>query len=362
MKMYEYQAKEVFAKYGIPIPKGRTASSVDEVKNALQELQSVALKAQVLHGGRGKAGLIKFATSPEEAGKVAGELFGHSKKILVEERMRILKELYLSITVDRENRVPIVLASAEGGVDIESSRKVLKCHINPVIGLQDYECRNIVRKLSLTPEQGSQIIKILRALYRIFVAYDAELVEINPLCVTDKGVVALDAKLNIDDNALYRHQEYKSYDEYTDLEKKAKEADLTYVELDGNIGIVGNGAGLVMATLDAVAYFGGKPANFCDMGGGGGSELTAKAMEFVLSNPKVKVLFVNVMAGITRCDEVAKGMIAVLEKIKKVPMVVRMIGTNEAEGRRILKEAGIDALDSMEDAAKKAVEMVGGAK
>ncbi|MBI4361883.1 MAG: ADP-forming succinate--CoA ligase subunit beta [Euryarchaeota archaeon] len=359
MKMYEYQGKELLARAGVPVPRGHLASTPAEAAQWTRELGgSGVLKAQVLSGGRGKAGLIRPVASPEEAERVAAELLPKCGRLLVEEKMVIEKELYLSITIDRDNRTPIILAGLEGGIEVEKSRRILKRPFDPLVGLQPFDSRAVAKWMKLPGEPGTQLGAILRSMYSLFSSMDAELVEINPLAIVEGRLVALDAKVTVDDNALFRHKELKPPEELlTPLERRARELGVNYVELEGDIGIVGNGAGLVMSTLDVVAHFGGKPANFCDLGGGTGADTTARAMELVLSNPKVKVLLVNIMAGITRCDEVARGMVSIRDTIR-VPTVVRMIGTNEAEGRRVLEAASIAALSSMEEAAQRAVSLL----
>lgn len=380
MKMYEHQAKDVFRKYGIPLAQGGVATTPEEAARIAGELNKpVVIKAQVLAGGRGKAGAVKFADTPEEAKQVASEILSMDvkgmkvEKVLVEEKLDIASEIYVGITVDRVKRMALVIASAVGGMNIEevaasTPDKIVRHYINPAHGLYDFECRNIAKRIGLSEKQMNTTARIISALYRIYEDYDVELTEINPLAIlSDGSVMAVDARLNVDDNALFRHPELREQasagmDELSPLERRAKESGLVYVELDGDVGIIGNGAGLVMATLDVVQLFGGSPANFCDLGGGASPETTAEAIELVLSNPKVKVLFINVLAGITRCDEVAIGMLKTMEKVQaKTPMVVRMIGTNEEEGRRILTGAGIDVMDAMEPAAKRVVELLGGA-
>lgn len=361
MRLYEHQGKELFTKYSIPVPRGRLAATPEEAEKAAREMGGGGvLKAQLLVGGRGKAGLIKLVKSPEEARKVAAELLQKCPKLLVEELVQIEKELYVALLVDRDAKEEVLLASAAGGVDIEAAgKRVLRRGLDPHLGLREFHARALAKGLGLSGDAAAQFPKVVLALYRLFRDMDGELAEINPLAVTPKGLVALDARVILDDNSAFRHQDVAAIapaDVLSPLEKKAKEQGLQYVELDGEIGVVGNGAGLVMATLDLVAHFGGRPANFCDLGGGTGADVTAKAIDLVVSHPKVKVLFVNIMAGITRCDDVAKGILTVRDRIK-VPAVVRMVGTNQAEGRELLEGAGITALDSMDDAAKRAVEM-----
>ncbi|MEM3207118.1 MAG: ADP-forming succinate--CoA ligase subunit beta, partial [Halobacteria archaeon] len=361
MRLYEHQGKELFAKFGIPVPRGRIAATPEDAERVSREVGGGAvLKAQLLVGGRGKAGLIRRVNSPEEARKVAAELLQKCPKLLVEELAQIQRELYVALLVDRDAKEEVLLASAAGGVEVEAAgKKVMRRGLDPHLGLREFHARALAKRLGLGGDAAAQFPKVLGALHRLFRELDGELAEINPLAVTPKGLVALDARVILDDNAAFRHPDIAAIapaDVLSPLEMRAKEQGLQYVELDGEIGVVGNGAGLVMATLDLVDHFGGRPANFCDLGGGTGADVTARAIDLVVSHQKVKVLFVNIMAGITRCDDVAKGILTVRDRIK-VPAVVRMVGTNQAEGRKILEGAGITALDSMDEAAKRAVEM-----
>jgi len=347
MKLKEYQGKEIFQNYGIKIPDSFLITSPEQIK----EIKGpVALKAQVLHGGRGKAGLIQFATK-KDARKKAEQIFKKGvKEILVEEKIKTKKEYYLSITIDRLEKKPLLIFSSQGGIDIEElaekyPKKIKKYYID-----ENFSPKEISKEIKI--ESG-----LVEKIYRIFKEYDAELIEINPLALTKKGLLALDSKVVIDDNALYRH-EFKKDESLTEIEKKAQEADLSYVELNGNIGIIGNGAGLVMSTLDVVNYYGGKVANFLDVGGGASKEQMEKSLELVLIK-KPKGIFINIFGGITRCDEIAKGIIDYKKKHKiKIPMVVRMIGTNEEEAKKMLKKNKIHFIDSMEDGAKKIVKLV----
>jgi len=376
MKLYEYQAKNIFKEYRIPVPEGQIAETPEKAVEIAKNIgKPVAVKAQVLVGGRGKAGGIKFADVPEQVAEVASQLLGSKikgievKRVLVEEKLEIECELYLGITVDRSARRYVAIASSRGGVDIEEVARehpeaIIKHYIDPLLGFQSFEAREIVKRMGLKGRDLILTADILSKLWKIVEKYDAELVEINPLIKTRHGeIVAADARLIIDDNALFRHPEFKKTmkleeGEMNERELKAKEKGLAYVELEGDIGIIGNGAGLVMATLDMVSLYGGKPANFLDVGGGADPERMEAALEIVLSNPRVKVVFINILGGITRCDWMAKGIIEAREKIKtEVPLVVRMVGTLEEEGKKILQEAGIDVLDSMEEAAKRVVEI-----
>ncbi|MEL9929604.1 MAG: ADP-forming succinate--CoA ligase subunit beta [Sulfolobales archaeon] len=375
MRLYEYEGKRIFSEYKIPVPRGGIASSLEEVEYRVREigLPSV-LKAQVLIGGRGKAGGIRIARSLEEAREIASRMFSEGvknvpvRKILVEEAVNIVKEYYLSITIDRSARKYVYLASAEGGVDIEeiAARKpeaIIRIYIDPVIGLRSYHLRALADKLGMDQDSSKTLQNIAEALYKIMLSYDADLVEINPLALTDKGLIALDSKITLDDNALFRHKELAESlksdpREFTEEEVIAREYGFSYVSLDGDIGVIGNGAGLTMASLDLVAHYGGKPANFLDIGGGARAERVKAALLLLLRDPRIKVVFINVYGGITRCDEVARGIVEALKEsgIKK-PLSVRLVGTREEEGRKILEENGISYFTSDEDAAKYAVEL-----
>jgi len=378
LKLFEYEAKAVLSKHGIPVPPGRLAVSLAQVREITQQLRApFVIKSQVLVSGRGKAGGILFASSRAEAEHVAEKMLGTEIKgvkvrsILVEERVSMSRELYFGFTVDRSNRSYVAIASTEGGMEIEevaaaTPEKIVKVFIDPVYGFRSYHARQIAKKLGYRERQMQEVATIFQKLYTVAIDYDAELTEINPLVETTDGkFVAADARLIIDDNALYRHPEFKQRltegeeAELTPQELEARKSGLAYVKLDGNVGVIGNGAGLVMATLDAVQLYGGKPANFLDVGGGASADKMAVALNIVLSDPKVEVVFINILGGITRCDEVAKGILEAKRRIGFVkPMVIRLVGTNEEEGRHILTDAGIHVLDSMEEAAKKAVGMV----
>ena len=375
MRFLEHQAKAVFARYGIPVPRGRVAKTPEEARDIAQELGvPVAVKAQVLVGARGRAGGILFADTPEEAEEAARKLLGSELRgarvheVLVEEKLPIKRELYLGFTVDRVARAYVAIASPEGGMEIEevaerSPELIFKHTVDPLSGFRPYHALSLVKRMGYSGRAALGLARIFTALYRLAIDYDAELTEINPLAETADGrFVAADARLIVDDNALFRHPELAQLErppsEEGPREKEAREAGLGYVELDGDIGIIGNGAGLVMATLDMVALHGGKPANFLDVGGGASAERMAKALDIVLSNPRVKVVFINILGGITRCDEIARGILAAMERVGvRKPMVIRLVGTNEEEGRAILEQAGISVLDSMEEAAKRAVEL-----
>ena len=376
MKIHEYQAKQLMAKYGIPVPPGEVASTADEAAEAARRIGGrVVIKAQVHVGGRGKAGGIRLAETPEEARTVASEILGRPLKglrvdrVLVESALDIEKELYLGIVLDRAARRHAVMVSAVGGVDIEevareTPEKIAKTWIDPTLGLTNYQVRNLLIDAGFERAIWSDVSKVLFALYECYTSSDAVLAEINPLVVTKQGsVIAADAKVNIDDNALFRQPELAALREAAEenpLEIEAFKRGLQYVHLGGNIGIIGNGAGLVMATIDEVKREGGSPANFLDIGGGAKADLVANALELVLMDPQVKGVLFNVFGGITRCDEVANGILEAVRRVKvDVPIVVRLTGTNEAEGRAILANTPLIPAETMQEAARKIVELVG---
>jgi succinyl-CoA synthetase beta subunit len=376
LKLFEYEAKTILAKYGIPTPQGGLATTATQAREVASKMKPpFAIKAQVLVAGRGKAGGILFANSAQEAEEATEKLLGMQikgipvKSVWIEEKIQIKRELYFGLTTDRFNQSYVAIASAVGGMDIEeiakkNPEKVVKIPIDPQLGLCPFHTRKIAKKMGYTGSQISELGRILERLYRAGLDYDAELIEMNPIVETAEGkFAAADARIIIDDNALFRHQDYKKRllegeSDLTPQELDAMKNDLAYVKLDGNIGVIGNGAGLVMATLDTIQYYGGKPANFLDVGGGAASETTATALRIVLSDPNVNALFINILGGITRCDEVARGILEAkaLVGVTK-PMVIRLVGTNEEEGKRILTEAGIDVLESMEEAAQRIVEI-----
>ena len=378
MKLLEYHAKEIFRRYDIPTPRSEVAESPKGAREIAERLGPVAIKAQLPVGGRGKAGGIKFAESPEEAEKIAGGLLGSRikdieiKKVLVEEKLDIKDELYLGVTVDRKNRCYVVLASSEGGVDIEevaeeTPEKIVKQMIDPLLGIRDYHCRSVAKRLGYSGREMNDLAGFIRRLYRVAFEMDAELTEINPLALTEEGFIAADARLNIDNNALFRHpniaeiQREGELSEFSAREQEARTLGLTYVELDGDIGVIGNGAGLTMATLDSLTLLGGKPANFLDLGGGASPERIETAVTFVIKDSRVKTVFVNILGGITKCDDTARGIIETRRRLgSEKPIVVRMMGTNEEEGKRLLEEAGIETLDTMEEASERAVALAGG--
>lgn len=358
MKLYEHLAKEIFQKYGIPVPKGRICQTPEEAALVAQELGPVAIKVQILAGGRGKAGGIGFANTPQEARTLAGQLIGSTirgykvTKVLVEEKLNVEGELYLGITVDTSARKPVILASKEGGVNIEEvpEERIIKHFIDPLIGLNRYVSLDMGVKLGLEGDILKQFIALSLKLYTIFCAYDAELVEINPLSIVNGHLIALDARLNIDEDALFRHLDLEVEDEGSELEKTIKMLGLSYVQLDGHIAVMANGAGITMATLDTLQKFGGQPANFLDVGGGAGAEALTKALKLLL-NTNPRAVLINIFGGITRCDEVARALIEVKEKHGlQVPLVLRLVGTNEEEAHNKLAAYGIKAFKNMQDA------------
>ncbi len=380
MKIFEYEAKRIASQYGLSVPRGFLASSPQEAREVAQKLACpVVVKAQALVAGRGKAGGIKLADTPDDAEKVASAILGSKikgekvTKLLVEERLDVARELYVGLVVDRSAKCYTLLASQVGGVDIEevaqqTPEKIIKRPVESTKGLEAFQTRELAQALGY---KGSQLVELSTFISRfssMAAGYDSELAESNPLIETRKGsFVAADLRLILDDNSLFRHksllEETRDVEhELSPLEVKAREKGLAYVELDGDVGIVGNGAGLVMATLDMIQDYGGRPANFCDVGGGASAERIAAALEIVLSNANVKVLLLNIMGGITRCDDVARGLLDVRKRMGLTkPTVIRLVGTNEEEGRKILQDAGIPSLETMEDAASKAVEAMKGA-
>jgi succinyl-CoA synthetase beta subunit len=376
LKLYEYEAKTLLSTYGISTPRGELATTSQYAYDAAANLAvPVAVKAQVLIAGRGKAGGILFADNPRGAEEAAKTLLDTQVKgisvsqVLVEEKISIKNELYFGITIDRVNRCYVIVASELGGVDIEDAaenqpQKIHKHLVDPQLGFRSFHARQIAKKMGYDGDQMQQLADLLEKLYRLSLCYDAELAEMNPLAETQEGkFVAADARLILDDNALFRHGAFKRkhLEEQRELSSQEFEAlknGLEYVELDGDIGVVGNGAGLVMATLDVINLYGGKPANFLDMGGGAPPRRIAAAFKIILSNPKVKVLLVNILGGITLCDEVAQGIIQARQQLRtSKPTVVRLVGTNETEGKRILSQESLPFFDSIEEAALTAVEL-----
>lgn len=374
MKLFEFEAKAILHKYGVLTPRGKVVSSPAAAESAAAEIGgAVALKSQVLVSGRGKSGGILFAGDAREAREIASKLIGSTIKgstvasILMEQKLDIADEFYASVTVDRQAKRYVVMASTSGGVDIEgvartSPQKISRQHVDPAKGFDERQAGEMLSHFAdLKAQDKDKISAIINTLYRIAMDYDAELVEINPLVRTASGdFVACDARIIIDDNALFRHPEFEDTQfariEASPAEIEARKQGLAYVDLDGDIGIIGNGAGLVMSTLDVVQLFGGRPANFLDVGGGAGPEVIRKALSVIMSKPQVKAVLINILGGVTRCDLVAEGVAAALkESAVKKPIVVRMIGTKEEEGIRILKEAGINSHANMEDAIKEVV-------
>lgn len=367
MKLFEHMGKELFARYEIPVPRGKLVESAEQAAEAAGELGKVVIKTQVLTGKRGKAGGIAFASTPKEAKTEAERIFAldfdgsKAEKLLVEEKIDIEQELYLALTVDAATRRPVVLASLDGGMDVEEvpEERMIRWPVDNLVGLQDYMTREICRLMGVGGNLQKDMLKFLPRLYRMFRELDAELAEINPLALTPGGLVAADSKVTIDDDALYRHPGLPRITEKTALELKAEQLGLAYVELKGDIAVMANGAGITMATLDMVQHFGGSPANFLDFGGGADVEKTSQALELLLGTGP-RVLLINIFGGITRCDVVAEAFVRVRNsKGIDLPVSFRLIGTNEAEGSRILEEEGIKTFNSMEDAVRHAVELTG---
>ncbi len=377
MDLYEYQGKQLLAGHGIPVPSGRVAATPEEARAAAEEIGGrVVVKAQVQIGGRGKAGGIKLADDPEEAEARARDILGmdirgHTvRRVWIEAASDIAREYYASVTFDRAEKKPLVMLSAAGGMDIEQVAaerpdELARLHVDPLVGFQPHQARWLTFHARIDAEARTGVVDVLDRLYRAFVNLDAMLMEVNPLIwTTDGRVVALDAKVTIDNNAFYRHPELAELRESViedPQERMAEERGVTYVKLDGDIGILGNGAGLVMSTLDVVALAGGRPANFLDAGGGSKADEVVTALEVLLSDEKVKALLVNIFGGITRCDEVAEGLLTALEQLgTTLPIVVRLDGTNEEEGRRIIAErapANVVVEPTMLSAARRAVEL-----
>lgn len=377
MKLHEYQAREIFARYGVPLPRGELAHSPQEVYEIASRLGvPVMVKAQVLVGGRGKAGGIKSASNPQAAREMAGQILGMSirglpvRKVLVVEALDIKKELYLGVVVDRALSAPVMIASSEGGVEIEEVARTMperlaKITVDPFLSLRDYQARQLALEIGLGKERVADWIAIAQGLYRAFVECDASLAEINPLGLTREGrLMAIDTKMVLDDNALFRHRDLEALRDLTEEEPPEREArgqGLSYVKLEGEIGCVVNGAGLAMATMDLIKLYGGEPANFLDVGGGARAEPVAVALRILLSDEKVKAVLINIFGGITRCDEVARGILEALRQVRvEVPIVVRLAGTNEEEGRRLLAHADIETASSLIEAAQRAVEAAKG--
>lgn len=372
MKIHEYQAREIMARAGVPFSRGRVATTPEEVEIIGKEFGvPVVVKAQVHVGGRGKAGGVKIAKSPEEAKQVASQMLGMNlkglivKKVLVSECIDIASEAYLGVIVDRKSKRPVMMVSGAGGVEIEevakqTPEKIHKLTIDPLFGLRSFEARDLSFKLYSDGAIAAKATKVLQQLYQVFLSCDASLVEINPFVTTPKGeAIALDAKINIDDNALSRRPDIEALrdlEEEVPAEVKARKKDLTFIRLEGNIGCVVNGAGLAMATMDLVKLYGGEPANFLDIGGSSNPEKVTTAMEIILEDQNVKAILFNIFGGITRCDDVANGLVESLSKREvRVPIVIRLAGTNEEKGRQILAKSRIVSAVSMSEAVKKVV-------
>jgi len=383
MKIHEYQAKEILKKFNVTVPQGRVAFTPVEARAIAQELGggTVVVKAQIHAGGRGKGGGIKIAKNPAEAETLAEKMLGMKlvthqtgpegktvRKVLVEQGLTIARELYVGIVLDRATSQLVVMASTEGGVEIEkvaaeTPEKILKEWIDPATGMQPYQARKLAFGLGLVDDQLKNAVKFFMALYKAYIAIDASLAEINPLVVTKDGMVlALDAKINIDDNALYRHKdiiELRDFDEEEPLEVEASKFDLNYIKLDGDVGCMVNGAGLAMATMDLIKLAGGEPANFLDVGGGASAETVENGFRIILGDKNVKAVLINIFGGIVRCDRVATGVVEAAKKIGvKIPMIVRLEGTNAKEAAEILSKSGLKFLvaASFQDAAKKVVQ------
>lgn len=389
MKIHEYQAKAILARYGVTTPRGEVVFTKEEAREAAQRMkwQVAVVKAQIHAGGRGKGGGVKLARSSDEAAEYASQILGMTlitpqtgpqgrvvRRLLIEEGLDIKRELYLGLLVDRESGLPVFMASAAGGMDIEEVAKenpsaIIREFIHPAVGLQPYQARKIAFALGLPGELISISTPFFQALYRAFVDTDASLLEINPCVLTGDGrLVALDAKMTFDDNALFRHKdlrELRDLDEEDPLEVEASKYGLNYIKLDGNVACMVNGAGLAMATMDIIKYAGGSPANFLDVGGGASAEQVKNAFRLLLSDPAVKAVFINIFGGILRCDVLATGVVAAAKDLQvKIPVVVRMEGTNVERGQQILRESGLNftIADGMKDGATKVVALAGGAR
>ena len=381
MKIHEYQAKQILARFGVAVPRGKLAETPDEARAAAEHLGgTVVVKAQIHAGGRGKAGGVKLAASPDEAERLAREMLGKKlitaqtgpegrlvRRLLVEEGLAVEREFYLGAVLDRATARPAFIASSEGGVEIEAvaaehPEKILNEAVDPAVGFQAFQARKLAFGLGLRAEQVNEAAKFLANLYRAFEATDASLAEINPLVTTrDNRVLALDAKMNFDDNALYRHpeiRELRDLNEEDPLEIKASDFKLNYIRLDGSVGCMVNGAGLAMATMDIIQYAGGRAANFLDVGGGANEEQVRHGFEIILSDSHVKAVLINIFGGIMRCDIVASGVVAAVKALgTKAPVVVRLEGTNVELGQKILRESGLNftVANGMKDAAEKVV-------
>lgn len=374
MRLHEYQSKEIFTTYDIPIPRGKLASTPEEAKLIAEELNcAVVLKAQVLVGGRGKAGGIRLVRTPYDAEEEASKILGGRikdlpvRRLLVEEAVNFNQEIYLGMTVERKSGQTLLIASAAGGVDIEevarsTPEKISRIRVNPLLGLRDFQARNLASEIEISRELWRSFIILTQNLYRAYTDLDATLAEINPLVVTtEQRFIALDGKMILDDNALFRHPEFvdkRDISAEQPEELEARKFGLSYIKLEGNIGCLVNGAGLAMATMDIIQHKGGNPANFLDIGGGASAEKVAAALRIILADKNVRTVLINIFGGITRCDEVAKGIQQALQEIATdIPFVIRLVGTNEVEGRAILASANLDTAETLQEAAKKAVAM-----
>jgi succinyl-CoA synthetase beta subunit len=385
MNLHEYQAKQVLRKYGIATPRGAAIDSASQLEGAMTELGGDAwvVKAQIHAGGRGKAGGVKLVRSRDAAKEAVNALLGTTlvtyqnapegqlvSRLLIEETLPIARELYISLTVDRESERVALVASSEGGMEIEevaehSPEKILKEFCDPLLGLQDFQCRALAFGLGLQGAQIAEFGKLAKSLYKLFMENDLAMAEINPLIVTASGnLVALDCKIGVDDNAVFRHKDLAAMNDNSQIDPKevaAKECEISYIALSGNIGCMVNGAGLAMATMDLVKLHGGQPANFLDVGGGATAEVVAKAFKIILSDSNVKAVLVNIFGGIMRCDIIASGIIAAVKDVGvKVPVIVRLEGTNVELGQKMLAESGVGVISAsdMTDAAKRAVAAV----
>lgn len=376
MKIHEYQAKEIFAKHGIPVQKGEVATTAEKVKGIAEKFgKPVVVKAQVHVGGRGKAGGIKLAQNPEEAFEHAKNILGMQikgltvKKVLVTECADIKNEAYVGVIVDRSTKKPVIMVSPAGGIDIEevaakTPEKIFKLQVDPIMGLSLFHARDLAFKLYPDFKLARQAADIIFKLYQAFWQSDASLAEINPLIVTPEGEIwALDAKINIDDSGLERHPEIEKMRDLDAEEKaeiEARKKELSFVKLDGNIGCIVNGAGLAMATMDLVKHYGAEPANFLDIGGSSNPDKVITAMKIILRDPNVKAILFNIFGGITRCDDVAQGIVYAVNQLKpKIPIAIRLTGTNEDKARKILEEVNLTAVSSMDEVVKKTIELSG---
>jgi succinyl-CoA synthetase beta subunit len=382
MKIHEYQAKEILKGYGVPVPKGRVAETPEEARKIAEEIgaKSIVVKAQIHAGGRGKGGGVRVVSSPKEAEKAAKEILGMTlitpqtgpagrlvRKVLIEEGVNIKEELYLGVVIDRSKACPVIMASREGGVEIEkvaaeAPEKIIKEWVDPSIGLRSFQANKVGYGLGFEPNQIGPMRSVIDGLYRTFYEKDCLLAEINPLVLTGEGgFIALDAKMNFDDNGLFRHKEIvllRDLNEEAPLEIEASKFNLNYIKLDGNVGCMVNGAGLAMATMDIIKLAGAEPANFLDVGGGATVEMVKNGFKILMSDPGVKAVLINIFGGILRCDTLAKGVIEAVSEVKvNVPVVIRLEGTNVEEGRRILNASGLsfNVAVGMKDAAEKVV-------